>query len=121
MWRVRADTLPEKVNIWRGKIWSRPFFWEDLPRDDLTARLTRFERPVYFFTGRQDYTANAEPSRAAPLSVSLSRPTSSHMGRSVWCPALVYGSRAGAGAPFPRAAKAGHGPRAAPTMGGDPE
>ena len=89
MWRVRADTLPEKVNIRRGQIWSRPFFWEDLARDDLTARLTRFERPVYFFTGRQDYTANAEPSRAAPLSVSLSRPTSSHMGRSVWCPALV--------------------------------
>ncbi|WP_147277345.1 alpha/beta fold hydrolase [Rhodovulum sp. 12E13] len=64
MWRVRAYTLREKVNIWRGKIWSRPFFWEDLLRDDLTARLTRLELPVYFFTGRHDYTANAELSRA---------------------------------------------------------
>jgi len=26
VWRVRADTLPEKVTIRRGKIWSRPFF-----------------------------------------------------------------------------------------------
>jgi len=64
MWRVRAYTLPEKVNIWRGKIRSRPFFWEDLLHDDLTVRLTRFELPVYFFTGRLDYTANADLSRA---------------------------------------------------------
>jgi pimeloyl-ACP methyl ester carboxylesterase len=64
MWRVRAYTLPEKVNIGRGKIWSRPFFWEDLLRDDLSARLTRFELPVYFFIGRHDYTANADLSRA---------------------------------------------------------
>jgi pimeloyl-ACP methyl ester carboxylesterase len=64
MWRVRAYTLPEKVNIWRGKIWSRPFFWDDLIRDDLSARLTEFDLPVYFLTGRHDYTANAELTRA---------------------------------------------------------
>jgi len=64
MWRVRAYTLREKINIWRGKIWSRPFFWEALLRDDLTARLTRFELPVYFLVGRHDFTANADLSRA---------------------------------------------------------
>ncbi|MDF0603942.1 alpha/beta hydrolase, partial [Psychromarinibacter sp. C21-152] len=64
MWRVRAYTLNEKINIWRGKIWSRPFFWDDLLRDDLSARLTEFDLPVYFLTGRHDYTANAELSRA---------------------------------------------------------
>ncbi|MDF0603853.1 alpha/beta hydrolase, partial [Psychromarinibacter sp. C21-152] len=64
MWRVRAYTLVEKINIWRGKIWSRPFFWDDLLRDDLSARLTEFELPVYFLTGRHDYTANAELTRA---------------------------------------------------------
>ena len=64
MWRVRAYTLIEKVKIWHGKIWSRPFFWDDLLRDDLAARLTEFELPVYFLTGRHDYTANADLSRA---------------------------------------------------------
>ncbi|WP_176445030.1 alpha/beta hydrolase [Maliponia aquimaris] len=63
MWRVRAYTLAEKVNIWRGKLWSRPFFWEQLLRDDLSARLTDFALPVYFFSGAHDYTANADLSR----------------------------------------------------------
>lgn len=64
MWHVRAYTLREKINIWRGKLWSRPFFWDDLVRDDLSARLTRFDLPVYFLTGRHDYTANANLTRA---------------------------------------------------------
>jgi pimeloyl-ACP methyl ester carboxylesterase len=64
MWRVRAYTLPEKINIWRGKLWSRPFFWDDLIRDDLGARLTTFDLPVYVLAGRHDYTTNSELSRA---------------------------------------------------------
>ena len=64
MWRVRAYTLPEKINIWRGKLWSRPFFWDDLIRDDLTARLSEFDLPVYVLAGRHDYTTNTELSRA---------------------------------------------------------
>ena len=64
MWRVRAYTLPEKIDIWRGKAWSRPFFWDDLIRDDLTARLTTFDLPIYILAGRHDYTTNSELSRA---------------------------------------------------------
>jgi pimeloyl-ACP methyl ester carboxylesterase len=64
MWRVRAYTVAEKINIWRGKLWSRPFFWDNLLRDDLSARLTEFALPVYFFVGRHDQTANPELSRA---------------------------------------------------------
>ncbi|NKX45787.1 alpha/beta fold hydrolase [Roseicyclus persicicus] len=64
MWRVRAYTLAEKVNIWRGKLWSRPFFWDALLRDDLAARLTRFDVPVHFFVGAHDLTANPDLSRA---------------------------------------------------------
>jgi pimeloyl-ACP methyl ester carboxylesterase len=64
MWRVRAYTLGEKINIWRGKIWSRPFLWDAMIRDDLSARLTEFEVPVYFFVGAHDLTANPELSRA---------------------------------------------------------
>jgi pimeloyl-ACP methyl ester carboxylesterase len=64
MWRVRAYTVAEKINIWRGKLWSRPFFWDDLIRDDLSARLTEFALPVYFLVGRHDQTANPDLSRA---------------------------------------------------------
>jgi len=64
MWQVRAYTIMDKINVWRGKLWSRPFFWEGLLRDDLTQRLTKFELPVYFLIGRHDYTANRELSRA---------------------------------------------------------
>lgn len=64
VWRVRAYTVMDKINVWRGKLWSRPFFWEDLLRDDLSARLTEFDIPVYFFLGRFDYTANVDLSRA---------------------------------------------------------
>jgi pimeloyl-ACP methyl ester carboxylesterase len=64
MWRVRAYTLMEKINIWRGKIWSRPFFWDHLLRDDLTGRLTTLDVPVYFLMGRHDYTTNADLARA---------------------------------------------------------
>jgi pimeloyl-ACP methyl ester carboxylesterase len=64
VWQMRAYTVMDKINVWRGKIWSRPFFWEDLLRDDLTARLTEFDLPVYFFLGRYDMTANPDLSRA---------------------------------------------------------
>jgi pimeloyl-ACP methyl ester carboxylesterase len=64
VWRVRAYTLWDKINVWRGKIWSRPFFWEDLLRDDLSTRLTTLDLPVYFFVGRHDQTANPTLSRA---------------------------------------------------------
>jgi pimeloyl-ACP methyl ester carboxylesterase len=64
VWRVRAYTLTDKINVWRGKLWSRQFFWEDLLRDDLGARLTRFDLPVHFFVGDHDQTANPDLARA---------------------------------------------------------
>ncbi len=64
VWRVRAYTLIDKINVWRGKIWSRPFFWEDLLRDDLSERLTDIAVPVHFLVGRHDYTANPALSEA---------------------------------------------------------
>ena len=64
IWRVRAYTVLDKINVWRGKLWSRPFFWDDLLKDDLSTRLTDFALPVYFFVGRYDYTANPELSHA---------------------------------------------------------
>ena len=43
VWRVRAYTVMDKINVWRGKLWSRPFFWDDLLKDDLSKRLTEFD------------------------------------------------------------------------------
>jgi pimeloyl-ACP methyl ester carboxylesterase len=63
VWRVRAYTLTDKINVWHGKLWSRPFFWEDLLRDDLGTRLTSFDLPVYFLVGRFDRTANPDLAR----------------------------------------------------------
>ena len=64
VWRVRAYTVMDKINVWRGKLWSRPFFWEELLRDDLGTRLTEFDVPVYFFVGQHDQTASPTLSRA---------------------------------------------------------
>lgn len=64
VWRVRAYTVMDKINVWRGKLWSQPFFWEDMLRDDLAARLTEFELPVYVFVGQHDQTASPTLSRA---------------------------------------------------------
>jgi pimeloyl-ACP methyl ester carboxylesterase len=64
VWRVRAYTLTDKINVWRGKLWSRPFFWEYLLRDDLRTRLIDFDLPVYFMVGRHDQTANPTLSRS---------------------------------------------------------
>lgn len=58
VWRCRAYTVGEKVNIWRGLAWSRRFLWEDFIATDLTTRISRLELPVYFFTGAHDLTAN---------------------------------------------------------------
>ena len=63
VWKVRAYSVTDKINVWRGKIWSRPFFWDKLLRDDLSTRLTDFAMPIFFFVGRHDYTANPELSR----------------------------------------------------------
>ncbi len=63
VWWVRTYTVADKINVWRGKIWSRPFFWEEMLSDDLSTRLTTFKLPVYFFVGQYDQTASPILSR----------------------------------------------------------
>jgi pimeloyl-ACP methyl ester carboxylesterase len=58
-WQFREYTLPEKVNLWRGKIAarSREFgLWETMLATDLTQMVTDLAVPVYFLHGRYDYT-----------------------------------------------------------------
>lgn len=56
-WLNREYTLREKVNLWRGKIFSRRIgLWNQLMATDLTLAVPELKLPVYFFHGIHDYT-----------------------------------------------------------------
>jgi len=58
-WQFREYTLGEKINLWRGKIFSRSRefnLWDTMQATDLTKQVTQLDLPVYFFEGAYDYT-----------------------------------------------------------------
>jgi pimeloyl-ACP methyl ester carboxylesterase len=56
-WRFRGYTLREKVNLWRGRAFSRSFgLWDQLIRIDLRKTVPALQIPVYFLEGKYDYT-----------------------------------------------------------------
>jgi pimeloyl-ACP methyl ester carboxylesterase len=58
-WQFREYTLGEKINLWRGKLFSRSRnfnLWDKVQATDLTQQVTELEVPVYFFHGAYDYT-----------------------------------------------------------------
>jgi len=58
-WQFREYTLGEKINLWRGKIFSRSHdfnLWDKMQATDLTQQVTELDIPVYFFEGAYDYT-----------------------------------------------------------------
>ena len=57
--RFSEYTLMEKVNLWRGKVYSRRDtfgLWNTMLVTDLPREVPRTEIPVYFLHGRFDYT-----------------------------------------------------------------
>ena len=63
-WRFHGYSLREKVNLWRGRAFSRSFgLWDQLIRIDLRKRTPKLEIPVYFLEGRYDYTCATELAR----------------------------------------------------------
>ena len=64
VWRTPDYSVAEKIAIGRGKAVSRGILWDDFQSTDLTAKITALEIPVYFFSGRYDYTVNHDLSRA---------------------------------------------------------
>lgn len=54
----REYTLTEKINMWRGKVFSGSRLWNTQLATDLTQKVTRLEIPVYFFHGAYDYTVS---------------------------------------------------------------
>jgi pimeloyl-ACP methyl ester carboxylesterase len=58
-WQFREYTLSEKVNLWRGKLFSRSrnfSLWDKMQVTDLAQQVTKLEIPVYFLHGLYDYT-----------------------------------------------------------------
>ena len=54
----REYTLTEKINMWRGKMFSGSRLWNTQLSTDLTKKVTRLEIPVYFVHGVYDYTVS---------------------------------------------------------------
>lgn len=58
-WFFREYTIAEKVNLWRGKIYSRSrafSLWDKMQATDLSQQVSELAVPVYFFHGKFDYT-----------------------------------------------------------------
>jgi pimeloyl-ACP methyl ester carboxylesterase len=58
-WQFREYTLGEKLNLWRGKFFSRSrsfSLWDKMQATDLTKQVTELSIPAYFFEGKYDYT-----------------------------------------------------------------
>ena len=54
----RGYTIGEKINLWRGRAFSRSFGLGDQAlHTDLRDVVPKLEIPVYIFQGRYDYTA----------------------------------------------------------------
>jgi pimeloyl-ACP methyl ester carboxylesterase len=54
----REYTLREKINLWRGKLFSGSRLWNTQLSTDLTKKVTWLEIPVYFLHGVHDYTVS---------------------------------------------------------------
>jgi pimeloyl-ACP methyl ester carboxylesterase len=64
-WRFPEYTLREKVNLWRGKTFSRHSgLWNEMLAADLRTRVPELRLPAYFLHGRHDYTVSYELSKA---------------------------------------------------------
>jgi pimeloyl-ACP methyl ester carboxylesterase len=58
VWRTADYTMMEKVNVWRGKSFSRGLLWDTFVNTDLAAKVTELEIPAYFCSGRHDHTVS---------------------------------------------------------------
>ena len=58
-WQFKEYTLGEKVNLWKGKFYSRSSsfsLWDKMQITDLGQQVTKLDVPVYFLHGLYDYT-----------------------------------------------------------------
>lgn len=62
--RSREYTLREKLNLWRGKLFSGKFLWNAQLAADLTKLVPRLDLPVYFIHGIHDCTVSYTEARS---------------------------------------------------------
>ncbi len=58
VWRCPEYTLGEKINIWRGRAFTRRLLWNEVLSTDLRQRVLDVGVPVYFCHGAYDYTVS---------------------------------------------------------------
>jgi pimeloyl-ACP methyl ester carboxylesterase len=64
-WSFPDYTAVEKLNLWRGRRFSRGFgLWEQMLATDLTTVITRLEVPAHFLHGRHDRTVSYDLARS---------------------------------------------------------
>jgi pimeloyl-ACP methyl ester carboxylesterase len=63
-WRFPEYTLREKINLWRGKLFSHAILWNKMIATDLRQKVTALNLPVYFFHGCYDYTCSYDLAQA---------------------------------------------------------
>lgn len=63
-WLDPEYTVGEKVDIWRGKRFSKDLMWNEMQGTDLTNKVTELRVPAYFFHGAHDYTIVREITRS---------------------------------------------------------
>jgi pimeloyl-ACP methyl ester carboxylesterase len=63
-WFSKQLTLGEKISLWRGKIFCASQLRNAVFSTDLRQKVTRLDLPVYFFSGKYDYTVNHAMSKA---------------------------------------------------------
>jgi pimeloyl-ACP methyl ester carboxylesterase len=56
--RFPEYTVGEKINLWRGKIWSKGLLWTQVLEPDLREQVPALELPTYFMHGVYDYTVS---------------------------------------------------------------
>lgn len=61
----KAYTMQEKINIWKGKSFLKNHtnLVKDVTKSNYTKTITSLELPVYFISGRYDYTVNYDISK----------------------------------------------------------
>ncbi len=66
VWACKAYTLAEKINIWKSKFNFLPKtnLIKEMLETDYTTKVPKIDIPVYFFSGKYDYTVNKDLSKA---------------------------------------------------------
>lgn len=57
-WQCPDYSLREKIDLWRGKVFSMRLLRDEMFATDLTQQVRNIDVPVYFFSGVYDYTVN---------------------------------------------------------------